>query len=58
MGVSSSPKSNGRIVERGGRNLDERRRSPKKVERFKISKAREQDALLAIGDEDLGFRLY
>ena len=54
-GVSGRQEYRGRIVERGGRNLDEgRRRSPKKVAWF-ISKAREWDALSAISDEDLGF---
>ena len=55
-GVSGRQEYRRRIVDRGGRNLDEgRRRSPKKITWSKISKARERDALSAIDDEDLGF---
>ena len=53
--VSGRQEYRGWIVGRGGRNLDEGRRIPKKVAWFNISKARERDALSAIGDEDLGF---
>ena len=55
-GLSGRQEYRGRIVEHGGRNLDEgRRRCPKKVAWFKISIARVRDALLAIGVEDFGF---
>ena len=55
-GVNGRQEYRGRIVERGGRNLDEgRRRIPKKVAWFNISKAQERNALSTIGDENLGF---
>ena len=55
-GVSGRQEYRGRIVDRGGWNLDDwRRRSPKTVACFKISKDPERDSLSAIGDEDLGF---
>ena len=55
-GVNGRQEYRGRIVDRGGWNLDDwRRRSPKTVACFKISKDPERDSLSAIGNEDLGF---